>query len=111
MKLLIRLAVSTLAVFIAAYVLPGINVDSWVTALVVAVILGLLNAVLRPVLVLLTLPATILSLGLFILVINAIIVLLVAWLVPGFAVVSFWWALGFSLVVSIVSGFLNALTA
>ena len=111
MKLLVRLAVSTLAVFIAAYVLPGIHVSGWVTALVVAVILGVLNAVLRPILVLLTLPATILSLGLFILVINAIIVLLVSWLVPGFVVVSFWWALGFSLVVSIVSGFLNALTA
>lgn len=111
MKLLIRLAVSTLAVFIAAYVLPGINVDSWVTALVVAVILGLLNAVLRPVLVLLTLPATILSLGLFIVVINAVIVLLAAWLVPGFTVLGFWWAIGFSLVVSLVSGFLNALTS
>lgn len=111
MKLLIRLVVSTLAVFIAASVLPGINVDNWKTALMVAVILGLLNSVLRPVLIFLTLPATILSLGLFILVINAVIVLLAAWLIPGFEVTSFWWAMGFGLVVSAISGFLNAIAS
>jgi putative membrane protein len=110
MKLIIRLAISTLAVFAAAYILPGIVVDGWTTALIVAVILGLLNTILKPVLIFLTLPATIVTLGLFILVINAVIVLLAAWLVPGFDVLSFWWALGFSLVASAVSGFLNAIT-
>jgi putative membrane protein len=110
MKFIIRLLVGTLAVFAAAYVLPGIAVDGWVTALIVAVVLGFMNAVLRPVLVLLTLPATILSLGLFIVVINALLVMLAAWFVPGFHVDGFLYALLFSVVSGLLGMFLGALT-
>jgi len=103
MRILIKILLNTLAVVVAAYILPGVGVDGFLTAVVVAVVLAVVNAVVRPILILLTLPATILTLGLFILVINALMVMLVAWLVPGFVVVSFWWALLFSLVVSVVS--------
>lgn len=110
MKLLVNLLVSTLAVVVSAYVLPGVHVDSFLTAFVVAVVLGIVNAVLKPILVILTLPITILTLGLFTFVINAALILLVANFVPGFVVDGFLWALLFSLVLSVVGGFLNALT-
>ncbi len=109
MKLLIRLILSTIAVLVADALLRGVHADSWQTGLLVAVVLGLLNTFVRPVLVLLTLPVTVLSLGLFILVINAGMVLLAARLIDGFTVNSFWWALAFSLVQWAVQGFLLAL--
>ncbi|MBK8498496.1 MAG: phage holin family protein [Flavobacteriales bacterium] len=109
MRILVRLIISTIAVLVADLLLPGIHADDFVTGLLVAVVLAVLNTVLRPLLIILTLPITILSLGLFLLVINAGIVLLAAKLIDGFTVESFWWALGFSLVLSIVQGFLNAL--
>ncbi len=105
-----RALINGLAVWIASYVLPGVNVDGFLTAIVVAVILGIANAVLKPILILLTIPITVLSLGLFIFVINALLILLVAKIVPGFTVDSFWWALGFSLVLSIVNSFLYSLS-
>lgn len=108
MRILIKIVLNTLAVVVAAYVLPGVMVDSALTALVVAVALGVVNAVLRPVLVILTFPITVVTLGLFLFVINACMILLVDRLVPGFAVAGFWWALLFSLVVSFVGSFLNA---
>lgn len=111
MKWLIRLFVNGLAVFISAYILPGISVDTFVTALVVSVVLGIANTLLRPILIFLTLPITLLTLGLFTLVINALLVLLVAQLVPGFYVANFIWALLFSMVLSLVSWFLNSLAA
>lgn len=110
MELLIRALINGLAVWIAAYVLPGVNVDGFLTALVVAVILGVVNAVLKPILILLTIPITIVTLGLFVFVINALLILLVARIVPGFSVSSFWWALGFSLVLSLVNSVLHSLT-
>ncbi len=110
MKILINLLVSGLAVFVAAYVLPGVKVDSFLTAVVVAIGLGIVNAILKPILVILTLPISLVTLGLFTLVINAALVLLVAAIVPGFTVSSFWWALAFSLVVSVVSWFLQSLS-
>lgn len=109
MKLLINLLIGGLAVFVTAYILPGVKVDSFVTAIIVSVILGIVNAILKPILIILTLPINILSLGLFTFVINAILILLVSVLVPGFFVANFLWALIFSLVLSIVSGFLNTL--
>lgn len=107
MKLLIHWLLSALAVMIAAYLLKGIAVDSFFVALVVAVVLGALNMVIKPILVVLTLPINILTLGLFTLVINALIVMLADKLTPGFSVASFWWALGFSLVLSAVNAMLN----
>jgi putative membrane protein len=109
-NMLIKLIVSTLAVLISAYILPGVKVDGFVTAVVVAVVLGAINMFIRPILLLLTFPLTVLSLGLFTFVINALLVLLVSSIVPGFHVESFFWALVFSLVLSLVNSFLNSMT-
>ncbi len=109
MKLLIRILLSTIAVLVAAMLLPGVHAESLTTALLVAVVLGFLNAVLRPVLLLLTLPVTVLTLGLFVLVINAAMVLLAARIVPHFTVDGFWWALAFSIVMWAVQSVLMAL--
>lgn len=109
MSFLLNLLVGGVAVFISAYVLPGVAVDSFVTAVIVSVILGVVNAIVKPILVLLTLPITILSLGLFLFVVNALMVLLVAAVVPGFWVNGFVTALLFSFILSAVSWFLQKL--
>ena len=115
MKLIVRLIISTIAVLLTDLLLSGVSIgdmDStrgFINALLVAAVLGLLNTVLKPILIVLTLPISFFTLGLFLLVINAAMVLLAARLVPGFVVESFWWALGFSVVLSLVQGFLNAL--
>src|SRR3989344_1741847 len=109
--MLINLLVSSLAVFITAYLLPGVLLDSFWDAVLVAILLGVVNMFIKPILILLTLPATILTLGLFTFVINALMILLVDSLVAGFSVANFWWALLFSLVISIVSSFLRSLKA
>lgn len=105
-----NLLVGTLAVLIAAYLLPGVSVGGFWTAVVVAIVLGIVNILIKPILVILTLPITLLSLGLFMFVINAVLILLVAKLVPGFVVTGFWWALLFSLIVSVVNSFLHSLS-
>lgn len=109
MKFLLKLLVSGLAVFLSAYILPGVIVDGYVTALVVAIILGVLNAFVRPILVLLTLPITVLTLGLFYLVINAFLIYVVTLLVPGFVVEPPIMTIVFAIVVSLVNSFLGAL--
>jgi len=109
MDLLIRIIITTIAVLITDLLLSGVQITDFMTALLVAVVLGLLNAVLRPLLLVLTLPITLVSLGLFILVINAGLVLLAARIVDGFHVDGWLWALGFSIILSIVQGFLQAL--
>lgn len=108
MQMLINAVVNALSVWIAAYVLPGVKVDGFMTALVVSVILGVANAVLKPLLVILTIPITVVTFGLFLFVINALMILLVAKIVPGFTVENFWWALLFSLVLSLVNSFLHS---
>lgn len=110
MEALIYILLSSIAVFVTAQVLPGVHVEGFGTALVVAVVLGLLNAVIRPIVLILTLPINILTLGLFTVVIMGFMVYLVAAIVPGFTVDSFLWAIGFSLVLAIVGAFINALT-
>jgi putative membrane protein len=109
MKLILRLLLNALAVVILSYVLPGVGVDSMVTAIIVAVVLSLLNFLVKPILVILTLPITILTLGLFLLVINAIIILITANLIDGFQVVSFWWAVIFSLLLAILQAILHSI--
>jgi len=109
MDLLIRIIITTIAVLLTDLLLPGVHINDFLTGLLVAVVLGLLNALLRPLLLVLTLPITLVTLGLFILVINAGIVLLAERLVDGFEVDGWWWALGFSIILSIVQGFLQAL--
>lgn len=102
-RILIGWVILTVAVMIAAAVLPGVRVRHWGTAFFAAAILGILNALVRPVLVFLTFPITILTLGLFLFVINALLFQLASALVEGFEVKSFGWALLGSLVVSVVS--------
>jgi putative membrane protein len=109
MRLLVRLVLSTLAVLVSAQLLSGVHIDEWTTGVIVAVVLGLVNTFIRPLLILLTLPVTLFSLGLFILVINAGLVMLVDRWIDGFNVDGFWWALGFSLMQWAVQGLLNAL--
>jgi putative membrane protein len=110
MQLIGYLLINGSAVFIASYILPGVQVDSFLTAVVVAVVLGVVNISLKPLLILLTLPLTIITLGLFTFVINALLVLLTDALIPGFSVDNFLWALVFSFVISLVSSFLSNLT-
>lgn len=109
MEILINWLISALAIIVSAYILPGVHVSGFTTALVTAVILGIINAVIKPIIVILTLPITVLTLGLFTLVINALIILLASSIVPGFKVDGFWWALIFSVVLSIVNSFLHGL--
>lgn len=100
MNLILRILLSAIAVVILAKVLPSVSVDSYMTAVIVAVVLSLLNLLVKPILVILTLPVTIVTFGLFLLIINAIIILLADKLIDGFAVENIWWALIFSLLLS-----------
>jgi putative membrane protein len=100
---------SAVAIVIASYLLPGVHVDGFLTALVLAVVLGVLNAFIKPIFVVLTLPLTIVTLGLFALVLNALFILVAAQIVPGFGVDSFWWAFFFGIVLSLVNAFFNML--
>src|SRR6266480_4941477 len=109
MRFLLRLILNGAAVFLAAQLIPGIGVDGPGAALAAGIVLGLINAIIRPLLILLTLPATLLTLGLFIFVINAICLALAAWLVPGFTISSFGAAFVGALVISITSWLLSAL--
>jgi putative membrane protein len=112
--LLISLLVNAAAVFLTAYVLsslaPGsVTVTDPLAAVITAIVLGIVNAIIKPILLVLTFPITMLTLGLFVLVINALMVLLADALVAGFAVDGFLWAIVFSLVLSVVNGFLHRL--
>jgi len=99
---------SALAVVLLANILPGIHVATFGIAVIVALVLSLLNFLVKPLLVILTLPVTILTFGLFLLVINALIILMAGGLVSGFTVDGFWWALLFSLLLSLVQSILFA---
>lgn len=109
MNFIIKLIASTLGILLVAYLLPGVDVDNIVSALIVSVVLAFMNSIVKPILVLFTLPVTILTLGLFLLVINAAIILIVDRLVDGFTVASFWYALLFSIVLSITNSILYSL--
>jgi putative membrane protein len=109
MGFILRLFFTWIAIIIASYVLKGIHVSDFMSALIAAAVLALLNTFVKPLLVILTIPITLLTLGLFLLVINALIVMMGAKLVPGFTVDSFWWALGFSLLVSLIVSLLEGM--
>ena len=111
MGFLLRVVVNALAIMLAASIVPGIAVDGLVSALAAAVLLGLINAFVRPVLLILPLPITLLTLGLFLFVLNGFCFWLVAWLVKGFHVAGFGSALLGSLVVSVVSWIVTALVS
>lgn len=110
MNILLNWLLNAVAIMVSAYVLLGIHVRDFVTALVLAVVLGIINAVLKPILIILTLPINIITLGLFTFVINAFLVILASKLVSGFTVDNFWWALAFSLVLSLVNWFFGRLS-
>ncbi|GBE14377.1 MAG TPA: phage holin family protein [Proteobacteria bacterium] len=110
MRFLVNWFIYALAIGMTAYILPGVRLDGIFAALVTAVILGFANGFLRPVLFILTLPLTVLTLGLFTFILNALMVLLASTVVPGFHVNGFWWALLFSLALSIVMFFLGEMT-
>lgn len=107
MNILTKLLLSSIGVIIASYLIPGVYVDGFLTAVIIAVLLSLLNVTVKPLLILFTIPLTILSLGLFLLVINAVIILIASEIVPGFTVSNFWWALVFSLVLSLINSLLT----
>jgi len=109
MKLIIKLLVSALAVIIIANVLPGVTLENNITAIYVAIMIAILNVLLKPILVILTLPITIVTLGLFLLIINAIIIKLASNLVDGFSVDSIWIALLFSILLSFLQSILNSI--
>jgi len=109
MRLVVYILINSVAVFAASRIVPGVQVVSVPTIVIVAIVLGILNSIVKPVLVFLTFPITVLTLGLFIFVINALMVLLAAWLVPGFKVNGFIAALLVSIVISLVSWFLNSI--
>lgn len=99
---------TALALAVAAYILPGIHFASWIALAFAALVLGFVNAIIRPVLILITLPITILTLGLFYLVVNGLAFGLAAALVPGFTIDSFAWAVLGALVVGLTSWFVGA---
>jgi putative membrane protein len=110
-KLLAHLIIAAFAVMIAAFLLPGVHVPDFLTGLYITAVLVLLNLFVKPLLILLTIPVTVFTFGLFLLAINAIIILITAELVPAFEVDGFWYALLFSLVFSLVHSFLRRFNA
>jgi putative membrane protein len=110
MNSIIMFFLTGLAVVLTAYLLPGVHVENYGQALLVALVLSIANVIVKPILILFTIPLTVLSLGLFLLVINALIILMVDYFVPGFSVDGFWWALAFSLILSIFNSMFSDFT-
>jgi putative membrane protein len=108
---LVHWFVTAVALGVASWVLPGIRVTSWPALLVAALVLGFVNAIIRPILVMVTLPITVLTLGLFYLVVNGLAFALAAAIVPGFEVDSLLWAMLGALVVGLISWFIGAVSA
>jgi putative membrane protein len=104
----VSILVNGLAVLIASFLLPGVHVENMIYAVIVAAVLALLNAFIKPLLVVLTIPITLFSFGLFLLVINAALILLADYIVPGFEVDGFWWALLFSVVLWAINSVFEA---
>jgi len=102
-KWIINLLISTGAVYFAAWLLDGIHVGGFMSAIFVALVLGFLNRFVKPILKILTIPITVITLGLFLLVLNVLMIYITAWIVPGFAVNGFWTALIFALIVGVIN--------
>ena len=107
--MILRFILSGVAVLLAGYLLPGVHIEGFWYALLVAVVLSIVNVLVKPILVIFTIPITILTLGLFLLVINALMIMLVDALISGFTVDGFWWALAFSLILSLINGLFGGL--
>ncbi len=111
MKFILKLILNALAVLVLAEILPGAAVSNYLSALIVAIVLAILNAIVKPILVILTLPVTIVTLGLFLLVINAAIILLADYFITGFSVRGWFWALIFSVLLSVFQSILHSILA
>ncbi len=101
-----NLLINTLSIFAVSYVLSGIEIDSITTALIVAVVMAVLNVTLKPLLIVLTIPLTVITFGLFLLVVNVLVLYAADALIDGFRIAGFWWALAFSLLVALVNSIL-----
>ncbi len=110
MNSIIRFLLSGVAVMFTAYLLPGVHIEDYWAALLVAILISISNVIVKPIFVILTIPITLITLGLFLLVINAVIILMVDYFVDGFAVDGFWWALAFSLILSVFNSLFGDLT-
>ncbi|MBV7440038.1 phage holin family protein [Weeksellaceae bacterium TAE3-ERU29] len=109
MNLIINLLVTAVVAFFLGKNLNGVHITTFTTAIIFAIVLGILNAFIKPVLSFFSFPLTVLTFGLFALVINAVIILLCGWLVSGFKVDGFWWAMLFSIILSIITSFFNSI--
>jgi putative membrane protein len=103
-SVLTKILLGGISVLLADFFLGGVNIDTWTTGFLLAAVIILINFTLKPIMIILTLPITLITFGLFLLVINACVILLAAYFIPGFSVDNFWWALGFSLVLSLING-------
>jgi putative membrane protein len=101
-----NLLINTVSIFAVSYILSGIQIDSLVTALIVAVVMAVLNVTLKPFLIVITIPVTVITFGLFLLVINVLVLYAAEALIDGFHIAGFWWALAFSFLVSFVNSIL-----
>jgi putative membrane protein len=101
--ILTKILVGGISILIADLLLSGVQVDVWITGFVLAGVIILINFTVKPILIILTLPVTLITFGLFLLVINAVVVLIAAYFIPGFSVDGFWWAMGFALLISIIN--------
>ena len=106
MRIILKLLLTAIAVFILAHILPGVYLEGYTSALIVAIVLGVLRLIVKPILILVTLPITILTLGVFLLFINAFIILMADYFITGFAVKNIWHAILFSLLLSIFQSLL-----
>jgi putative membrane protein len=107
--ILLNLIVNTLSIFAVSYILSGVHVDTFITAIIVAVVLSVFNVTLKPFLILVTIPITLVTFGLFLLVVNVLVLYAAAALIDGFTIDGFWWAVLFSLLVSLVNSVLSGL--
>ncbi len=106
MNFIMRIVITSIVAFGLSYILSGVRIDAFTTAIVLALVLAVLNAIVKPLLIIITPPITVVTLGLFLFVINALIILLADKILKGFQVNGFWWALLFSLLLSIVTSVL-----
>ena len=111
MHLLAKIALSTIAILVTSYILPGVTIDSFLTALATALLIALLNTLVKPLLIIFTIPVTILTFGLFLLVINASIIMMASGLLRGFHVDGFWYALLFSIILSFITAVLESMVS
>jgi len=109
-RFIVKLILYAVAIMITSYLLPGVDVDSFFSAFVLAAVLAVFNVTIKPLFIILTIPVTVFTLGLFLIVINAIIILLADSLIPGTSIDGFWWAVLFSFIVSILNGIFSGFT-